>query len=238
MFESLATPLDLYCERTGPEFWSEPLNALTNLAFVAAGVWGVREVRRRGAGGFAELLAWWAVAIGIGSGLFHTFANEATKWADILPIAGFTLAYTLLNLRRFIGMEWPRALTVFIAFYVVVGVLTALVPDWLREASNGSTGYLPPFLALIFFGVLVIRSGSPAGWYNIAAAAMFVVSVTFRAIDPHVCEAMPIGTHFLWHTINGLMLGVLLAATARYGKGLGYLSPRGRIGEQLKRSAG
>ena len=33
--------IDLYCERTGPELWSEPLNALSNLAFigVAALLW-------------------------------------------------------------------------------------------------------------------------------------------------------------------------------------------------------
>lgn len=217
MFDELHTHLDLYCERTGPEFWSEPVNALTNLVFVLAGLWGVYEVRRRGTGAFAEALAWWAVAIGVGSFLFHTYATRLTMWADVLPIAGFTLAYTLLNLRRFVGMAWPKALAVFIAFYIAAAIVTLMVPDWLREMTNGSTGYLPPFLALIFFGIVVIRAGNPAGWYNLAAALMFCASVTFRAIDPVVCEAMPLGTHFLWHTINGLMLGVLLAATARYG---------------------
>ncbi|MDQ6437050.1 ceramidase domain-containing protein [Mesorhizobium sp. LHD-90] len=209
--------VDLYCERTGPEFWSEPTNALTNLAFVAAGVWGVYTVRRRRAGTFSEVLAWWVVVIGIGSALFHTFANAVTIWFDILPIAGFTLAYTLFNLRRFVGMPWGKALAIFVGFYVVVGAITALVPAWLREASNGTTGYLPPFLALIFFGILVVRAGSPAGWYNIAAACIFVGSVVCRVIDPLVCESFPLGTHFLWHLLNGLMLGVLLAAVARYG---------------------
>ena len=40
MFDDLQTRFDLYCERTGVEFWSEPVNALTNLAFVVAGLWG------------------------------------------------------------------------------------------------------------------------------------------------------------------------------------------------------
>lgn len=219
MFETLTRSIDLYCERTGPEFWSEPVNALTNLAFVAAGLWGVAYARRARAGGFAEVLGWWVVAIGIGSGLFHTFANEATKWADIIPIAGFTLAYTLYNLTRFMRMPWSKALPIFFGFYVAVGILTALVPDGLRQATNGSTGYLPPFLALVFFGILVIRSGNPVGWFNIAAAGIFTLSVTFRAIDPVVCGSFPLGTHFLWHTLNGLMLGVLLAATVRGAAG-------------------
>jgi hypothetical protein len=217
MLDPLMYQIDLYCERTSAAFWAEPVNALSNLAFVAAGLWGVREVRSHGAGTFAEVLAWWVVAIGVGSALFHTFANELTKWADILPIAGFTLAYTLMNLRRFMAMSWQRALPIFVAFYAAAGLITFLVPDWLREASNGSTGYLPPFLALLFFGALVLANGSRAGWYNFAAAGIFVASVTFRAIDLKVCDELPLGTHFLWHTLNGLMLAVLLAAAARYG---------------------
>lgn len=217
MFENLYAAIDNYCERTGPEFWSEPVNALTNLAFVAAGLWGVYAVRRNRAGAFAEVLAWWVVAIGVGSFLFHTFANTLTMWADILPIAGFTLAYTLFCLRRFLHFSWAKSLAIFVAFYAVAALLTANVPEWLRVASNGTTGYLPPFLALAFFGVWVIRAGNPAGWYNLAAVGVFVVSVTFRALDPVVCEAMPLGTHFLWHSFNGLMLGVVLAAVARHG---------------------
>jgi hypothetical protein len=28
---------------------------------------------------------------------------------------------------------------------------------------------------------------------------------------------MPLGTHFLWHSLNGLMLGIVLAAVVRHG---------------------
>lgn len=217
MWQNFMTPVDLYCERTGPDLWSEPLNALTNLAFIAAGLWGVREVRRRDTGAFAEVLAWWVVAIGIGSAIFHTVATSGAVWIDVLPIAGFTLAYTLFNLRRFLDMTWQRSLAVFVLFYVAAGLLTWSVPDWLRLASNGTTGYLPPFLALTFFGAWVAATGNRAGWYNLAGSCIFVVSVICRMIDPLVCTSFPLGTHFLWHMLNGLMLGVLLAAAARYG---------------------
>lgn len=216
MFESLHTHMDLYCERLEPGFWAEPLNALSNLAFVAAGIWGLSRARRRGSDAFVVLLCWWVVAIGVGSFLFHTFANGLTMWADVLPIAGFTLAYTLFNLRRFLGFSWPKSLVIFFVFYAAVAFITLQVPEWLRVASNGSTGYLPPFLALAFFGTWAIAAGNPVGWYNILAVGLFILSVSFRALDPVVCEALPIGTHFLWHTFNGLMLGVILAATIKY----------------------
>ena len=89
MWQTLLAPVDLYCERTGPALWAVPANALTNLAFIVAGLWGVREVRWHRTGTFAEVLAWWVVAIGIGSMLFHAFAVKATIWADVLPIASF-----------------------------------------------------------------------------------------------------------------------------------------------------
>lgn len=40
-----------------------------------------------------------------------------------------------------------------------------------------------------------------------------LLSLVFRAIDPPVCEVFPIGTHFLWHIFNGVML----AGADRYG---------------------
>jgi hypothetical protein len=213
MFEAI----DLYCERTGPELLSEPVNALTNLAFVAAGIWGLMEARRRSAGPFVQFLCWWVMAIGVGSGLFHTFANRLTMLADILPIAIFTIVYTVFAVRRYLRLSWPLTGVVLVAFFGVTGLLTVSVPDWLREASNGSTGYLPAFLGLFVFDAASHIAGHPAGRWLIAAALVFVVSVTARAVDPLVCHHSALGTHFLWHLLNAGMLALLLAAAIRHG---------------------
>ena len=217
MNSDLLEAIDNYCERTGPAFWSEPLNALTNLAFIAAGIWGIVLVRRHETGAFAALLAWWAIVIGVGSALFHTFANRLTVWADVVPIALFIFMFALFSINRFLGFVWPRTIAIFVVFIIVTGAITWAVPDWLRVATNGSTGYLPAPLGLLFFGAWLVARGHPAGIYELAGLAIFAVSVTFRIIDPRVCELLPIGTHFLWHTLNGLLLGVLLTAVARYG---------------------
>ena len=39
--------LDLYCERLGPGFWAEPLNAVSNAAFILAAAYGFVLWRRR-----------------------------------------------------------------------------------------------------------------------------------------------------------------------------------------------
>jgi hypothetical protein len=31
-------PIDLYCERVSPSFWAEPVNAVSNLAFLIAAI--------------------------------------------------------------------------------------------------------------------------------------------------------------------------------------------------------
>ncbi|MFT2588559.1 hypothetical protein ACMWPQ_29155, partial [Escherichia coli] len=36
MTASLLAPVDLYCERLSTAFWAEPVNALSNLAFLLA----------------------------------------------------------------------------------------------------------------------------------------------------------------------------------------------------------
>jgi hypothetical protein len=213
----MLTSVDLYCERLDASFWAEPVNALTNLLFVVVGIIGLVAVRRRGTGMFAELLCWWVMAIGIGSLLFHTFALELTKWFDILPIATFTVALSLFNLRRFAGLTWSAAIACLVVYFVVIGIVTYMIPDWLRLATNGSTGYLPAWGAFLVFGSIVLMRGNPAGWYALACCAMLAVAIFFRAVDPLVCDAFPLGTHFLWHTLNALMLGVALMAVVRYG---------------------
>jgi hypothetical protein len=216
MWQSFTTPVDLYCERTGPELWSEPVNALTNLVIVAAGLWGLYEARRRKAGTAVAVLAWWVVAIGIGSAVFHVFATRGTIWFDILPIASFVLAYTVFSMRRFLAMAWGGAIALVAGFYLAAGLAAWSVPAWLREASNGTTSYLPPFLGLALLGALIAFSGRRAGWYVLAAFPVFVVAVVCRMVDPMVCAGFPLGTHFLWHVFDGVTLAILLAAAARH----------------------
>jgi CHASE2 domain-containing sensor protein len=83
-------PLSLYCERVDASFWAEPVNALTNLAFlVAAGAayaaWRGSEARDP----FGLALIGVTVAIGLGSFAFHTLATRGAALLDVIPIAIF-----------------------------------------------------------------------------------------------------------------------------------------------------
>lgn len=205
-------PVDLYCERTGPEFWGEPVNALSNAAFLLA---AVLAWRRWGQDPLCAALALVLAVIGIGSFLFHTFATSWAAAADVLPILGFILLYVWAAQRRFWGQG-----------RLVSGLFTAATLPWIAvlapvfAALPGfrlSAVYWPvPLLILIHAGLLHRRR--PALAQGLAAGAgILCLSLVFRSLDGVLCGVVPMGTHVLWHLLNALMLGWMIELLGRHG---------------------
>lgn len=160
-----STPIDLYCERGDASFWAEPVNALSNVAFlVAAGLALVAWRRLPERDWPAAVLIAVTAAVGIGSFLFHTFANRWSLLADVIPIAIFIYGFFLLAMRRFLGMGIVGGILatgVFLAFSAVFGRLWAAIFG--PEATlNGSIGYFPAALALLGVGGLLVLSAGRA----------------------------------------------------------------------------
>lgn len=201
-------PVDLYCERLDPSFWAEPLNALTNLAFLIAAAVALAQWRRAGDKDWPVLvLIGVTFAIGIGSFIFHTVATRGASLFDTIPIAVFIYGYLLLALRRLLDLPTPVALGVLAAFAVVGALEARLVP---AGTLNGSHAYLPALAALVVVGLLC-QLPRPRRLLLLAAAVL-ALSIVCRSIDRTVCAALPIGTHFLWHMLNGVVLYLALRA--------------------------
>ena len=201
-----STPVDLYCERPGPSCWAEPVNAVTNAVFlIAAAVAFVQWRDRSGRDWPALALIAVTFAIGIGSFIFHTVATRGAALFDTVPIAVFIYGYLWLALRRFLGLSRWLAPMLVIAFGLLSYGLGLVVP---RGALNGSHAYLPALAALLAVGSLT-REAAPRRML-LAAAAVFAASIIFRSVDQSICAAVPLGTHFLWHALNGLVLYLLL----------------------------
>jgi len=203
-----STPIDLYCERVTPSFWGEPLNAVSNLAFLLAAI-AAFDLWRRGGKGDRAILAMIAViaAVGLGSFAFHTLATRGAMWLDVIPIGLFIYGYFLLAMRRFLLLSWSSALMLLVVFIALSTALGSLVP---REVLNGSSGYLPALAALMTLGSMLRRNR--VGRTLLVAAGLFVVSLTFRIVDLDVCAAWPRGTHFLWHLLNAAVLYTVIRA--------------------------
>lgn len=204
-----------YCERGSDAFWAEPLNAVSNSAFLVAALLGLALYRRAGRrDGPAALLIGLVFAIGIGSFLFHTMPQRWTLLADVIPIQLFAFSYFGLALWRFLGLRPVVAIAGTLAFLAASLALSAGLAPLLPAPMRGSAGYASFVLAL--FGVALAlrqKEGSSAGAGLIGAAGLvFALSLTFRSLDQSLCQVLPSGVHWLWHLLNATVLYLLLRA--------------------------
>ena len=208
--------VDGYCERLDPGFWAEPVNAVTNLSFILAVAFAFRSTSRdRTLDPAVGILLALVCAIGIGSFLFHTFATRWAAFTDVAPITLFILTYLILIVRR--GFRWPWTWAVLVG--VVFLPVSIAVASGARMATGGllggSSGYLPALGALVVSGALLLRINAAAGRALLQAAGLFLVSLTFRTLDQPLCNLVPLGTHFVWHILNGVLLGFLVVTMAK-----------------------
>jgi Ceramidase len=209
-------PIDFYCERTDASLWSEPVNALSNVAFLVAAALALRLWRRGDRADWPALaLIAIVAAVAVGSFVFHTVATRAAILADVIPIAVFIYGYLLLALCRFLHLRPVVAAAIVVAFAAGAQALSALAPPRLL---NGSVGYLPALAALIAVALTAREQGTR---HNLGLAALvFAISLAFRTVDMTLCPEFPLGTHFVWHILNAVVLYVLLR-TAMIARSVG-----------------
>ena len=202
--------IDQYCERTDASFFSEPLNFATNLAFALASYMLWRQIRnvpshRRQPGSL--FLGINMMVIAIGSAMFHSIATVWAMAADVLPIGVFLLGYLFCFLRWQAGLS-PKGVTIGLLIFGALTAMTAALAN--HDLANGSQMYFGAWMSL--FGIACYLLGKPGvkeRWLVPTAAVALTISLLLRTIDMRVCDAWPYGTHFGWHTLNGLVLYLL-----------------------------
>jgi uncharacterized membrane protein len=205
-------PMDEYCERLDASFWSEPLNALSNLSFIVAGLVLLVEARRHAPQDRVSLLlALNVIAVGIGSSLYHTLALRWAMLADVVPITVFIVFYLAVALRRFLGLQLWAVAGLVIAFLAASPFISSALGSLI-----GSTAAYAPALFAIFTVAAASAPRVPAIARGLFIAGLvFAASMTFRALDQPFCASNPLGTHMLWHLLNGLLLYLLVRLVLR-----------------------
>ena len=220
------TTIDAYCERTHEGFWAEPLNAWTNLAFLGSAAVAFVVVRRVAASAASDdeatevrlsrphwdlwLLPAWLVCIAIGSFLFHTWATPFAALLDVGSIAGFIVTYLAVFASRVLGWggvwvwAWP------------LGLLAASVGLAMFVCPSYVCGYAPTVASVFLAGLLARDRGRPAAarllW---AAGGLFMVSLAITGFDGPLCPWWPVGTHFVWHLLNAVVLAMAMLGLGR-----------------------
>ena len=200
--------IDHYCERVGPGLLAEPLNALSNLAFIVVAVWVWRSLRREPVFG-ARVLVGLMVAIAIGSLAWHGFANPWTRWLDIVALLAFQFAWLWFYTRGALGLPLHLAGLALLAFGL------SLLPAATRPAgSDALLLYLPTLAVLLLLGAHRRRHSLREPNLLLGAAALFALALLLRTIDRSVCATIPVGTHFVWHALVALVAGLAIRALA------------------------
>ena len=201
--------LDTYCERAGHAgLWAEPINALTNLFFIYVAYRCWQQVCALKQHSVHRVLDIWLlivslVAIGVGSGLWHTVATKEAMLADVIPITVFINIYLIAAMRRILQLRWWKVIGLWAAYQM----FTVLAQMHLSaDLLHGSIMYLPTYVTLVLLTVAVFLKNNATGLGFITALGIFSLSLIFRTIDLWVCPIFPLGTHFLWHTLNAVML--------------------------------
>jgi hypothetical protein len=148
-----------------------------------------------------------AVAIGVGSFVFHTVAMSWARVLDVVPILFFQLAFLWLYGRQIITLKRSTMVVALTAYFAA-----SMAGRQFPELLNGSLIYAPTLLAILGLGIYHAKHATIARFDLLAAAAVLAAAVLFRSIDNAVCATFPIGTHFLWHLSNCVVVYLVLRA--------------------------
>jgi hypothetical protein len=193
--------VDIYCERLDASFWAEPINAISNLSFIVAGLllWRLKSPR-------ATVMAILLILIGLGSFSFHTYANRLTGLFDVLAIALYLVAFAFL-----IPKQWSKSSIWIQLGSVLVLIICIVLTQLLIGTLKPTFPWLPPgmylgaWLTLIIYALVTQSSNSQAARFLWLAIIIFPFSLMSRQLDIPLCDFTG-GSHWLWHLINGLTL--------------------------------
>jgi len=201
--------VDIYCERVSAAFWAEPINALTNIAFILAGLFALRmEAARNGRGiALTGLLAiLFAVAlIAILSQVIGTaWALSASDAPMALVILKAVASVGILALALTWapaafpdpGISWPAIW--LSANAVVVGIGSFLFHTVAQSWAGAADGGPIMFFILGYFVVTMNRYGGLSWlWASIATAGFVAGMVAMSAGLRALRDLLPPGYEIL-----------------------------------------
>ena len=207
----LSKPIDIYCERLDIGIWAEPINAVTNVAFILASIFMWLRCKNLVEG---RVLSFLLFSIGCGSFLFHTFAQT---WAAILDVAAiliFILTYIFIANRSFLAWSKMVSLIGVILFFPYQLLLANILSN--IQFFGSSVQYIPVAILIFIYSGLLRKTEPNLSRGLLIGATILCLSIVFRIIDEPLCSILSVGTHFVWHILNAIMLSWMIEILRRH----------------------
>lgn len=202
VLELLESGMSTYCENGIGLFSSQPLNTISNIAILISAYFSYQLIRTHHIKKISiAVLPLIAAILGVGSILWHGAPNLITSFADTLPLSIFLLISFFFLLDKILPNR-GLAPVILLAFMLIeVPFMFGILPSF--------NGFIPYLIALIFglfifFGLA--RKYNDVTLQMASIIPLFVTAFFFRTIDLTICSAFPIGTHFIWHILNAVVL--------------------------------
>lgn len=191
-----------YCERTQWGLWAEPMNLISNLAFIIIFIYLLYQIRTfKKVSKIYYFFASLVLGIGVGSILFHSLATPFAKWLDILPIFTFIFFYILWANQKILNLKLPLNLFILGLFIATTVFLNQVASHIL----TGSLAYIPAWIYLAAFSSIKTQNLFLKRRLQ-TATMLFTLALIARVTDNIICPIIPIGTHFIWHILNACLL--------------------------------
>lgn len=192
--------------------WQNALNVWSNVGFLAAGVWGLWQLRRKNLP-WIEAVPWWVFFLGniatfAGSAWYHMAPDDFRLVFDRLPM---TVAFTGLLAVLLNERVKPRLGTQLLLLLIAIGAFTVLF--WYCTGNLAPYSALQAFAALGMLFMLIFFKPSYSGdRYLYWAVAWYAVAKVLESQDRTI-YAIGVSGHTLKHlaaSVSSLMLVRLL----------------------------
>ena len=207
----LSKPIDIYCERLDIGIWAEPINAVTNVAFILAAIIMWLRCKNLVEG---KILSFLLFSIGCGSFLFHTYAQTWAALLDVTAILIFILTYIFVANRRFLIWSKMVSLIGVILFFPYQLLLVSILSN--IQFFGSSVQYIPVAILIFIYSGLLRKSEPNLSRGLFIGAAILCLSIISRTVDEPLCSILSVGTHFVWHILNAIMLSWMIEILRRH----------------------
>lgn len=191
-----------FCEENLCAWIKEPVNTVSNLAYIAVGIAiYLRATRER-----RPLLRWLGVVsilTGVGSAFYHASGIHIAGIADYLGMFLGTGAMTALNVKRWLGWKVRALYMVFIGTTLALIVLSQLAPGSERWI------YILAMPCCLIEAVLFFRDRFKTSYRDYLIAWIFVLLgffIWWLDISKVVCDPENhwMQGHALWHILTAI----------------------------------
>jgi hypothetical protein len=214
-FTGAETP-DFDCERFGDGFWGQPINSVTSLAFVAAGMAIAKQADRSPRLVYASLVG----ATGIGSVVQH---GPNPSWADLahdLPLVALIAFVAADATADVTGRHLPSVWWVAPSLVLVPVILMA----------PGAADAAQVVLAAVAIGMSLLRVRLRPAWRRtiLTSMALLAVGGTLGTLSrsgwPWCRPDSLVQGHAVWHVLAAAALWLLTPAIGHIGQRVGSAS--------------